>query len=225
MPEPGSGQVQIAIDAAAINPLDMVLASGHWRRSGIPAHARHGRSWHRHGVGDGVTEFGVGDRVFGQFWSQPLQSGTFAEVSVVQAVPAFGALATIPDELPSHLATALPISGMTALGALDHTQISEGGTLLVIGATGGVGTFAVQAAAARGIRVIATAYVELIEQVRALGAAEIAVRDVEPLDQALLSLAPEGVERSSMSSRRLHHEPSGTRRQGWRCTVLDCLRP
>ncbi|WP_190823628.1 NADP-dependent oxidoreductase [Saccharopolyspora pogona] len=169
VPEPGSGQVQIAIDAAAINPLDMVVASGALAAFGdfrFPLTLGMDGAGTVTAVGDGVTEFGVGDRVFGQFWSQPLQSGTFAEVSVVQAVPAFGALATIPDELPSHLAAALPTSGMTALGALDHMQVSEGGTLLVIGATGGVGTFAVQAAAARGIRVIATASVELIAQVR-----------------------------------------------------------
>jgi NADPH:quinone reductase-like Zn-dependent oxidoreductase len=95
---------------------------------------------------------------------------TFAEVCVVQAAPAFGALAAIPDELPSHVAAALPTAGMTALGALDHTQVPEDGTLLVIGATGGVGTFAVQAASARGIRVIATASAQLAEQVRKLGA-------------------------------------------------------
>ncbi|MEK8169072.1 hypothetical protein NKH77_02235 [Streptomyces sp. M19] len=67
-------------------------------------------------------------------------------------MPALGALAAVPDGLPGDVAAALPTSGMTALGAIDHMAVPEGGTLLVIGATGGVGTFAVQAAAARGIR-------------------------------------------------------------------------
>ncbi|WP_143539571.1 zinc-binding dehydrogenase [Saccharopolyspora spinosa] len=92
------------------------------------------------------------------------------------------------------MAAALPTSGMTALGAIDHMQVPEGGALLVIGATGGVGTFAVQVAAARGIRVIATASAQLAEQVRGLGAVEIVVRGAEPLDQALRSLTPEGVD-------------------------------
>ncbi|KAK1184861.1 hypothetical protein B7755_046340 [Streptomyces sp. NBS 14/10] len=52
-------------------------------------------------------------------------------------MPAFGALAAVPDELPSHVAAALPTSGMTALGAIDHARGPEDGPLLVIGATGG----------------------------------------------------------------------------------------
>lgn len=101
----------------------------------------------------------------GQFRSLPLQFGTFAEICVVQAEPELGALATIPAGMPSHVAAALPTAGMTALGAIEHTQVPEGGTLLIIGATGGVGTFAVQAAAARGIRTIATASAQHAEQV------------------------------------------------------------
>ncbi|MFD8377165.1 zinc-binding dehydrogenase [Streptomyces sp. NPDC059679] len=68
----------------------------------------------------------------------------------------------------------------------------EHGTVLVIGATGGVGSFVVQAAAARGIRVIATASAQLAEQVRELGATDIVVRGAEPLLQALRGPAPEG---------------------------------
>ncbi|MDW6065132.1 zinc-binding dehydrogenase [Streptomyces sp. FXJ1.4098] len=90
------------------------------------------------------------------------------------------------------MAAALPTSGMTALGAIDHARVPEHGTLLVIGATGGVGTFVVQAAAARGLRVIATASAQLAEQVRELGASDIVVRGAEPLPQALRGLEPEG---------------------------------
>ncbi len=79
-------------------------------------------------IGEDVTRFRVGDRVVGQFWSRPLRCGTFAEVRVVQAVPALGALATIPTGMPSHVAAALPTAGMTALGAIEHTQAPEGGT-------------------------------------------------------------------------------------------------
>ncbi|MEV6981127.1 NADP-dependent oxidoreductase [Sphaerisporangium sp. NPDC051017] len=197
VPEPGSGQVQVAIEAAATNPLDMGIASGGLAALGeyrFPLTLGMDGAGTVTAIGDGVTKFRVGDRVFGQFWSRPLQFGTFAEVSVVQAVPAFGALAAIPDELPSHVAAALPTSGMTALGAIDHMQVPEGGTLLIIGATGGVGTFAVQAAAARGIRTIATASAQLAEQVRVLGATEIIIRGEQSLEQALQKFAPEGVD-------------------------------
>ncbi|MET7393770.1 NADP-dependent oxidoreductase [Dactylosporangium sp. NPDC005572] len=195
VPEPAGGQVQVAIDAAATNPLDAAIASGSLAALGeyrFPLTLGMDGAGTVTAVGDGVTQFQVGDRVFGQFWSQPLRFGTFAECCVVQAAPAFGALATIPDDLPSHMAAALPTSGMTAVGAIDHLQVPEGGTLLVIGATGGVGTFAVQVAAAAGIRVVATASARHAEQVRELGAAEIVVRGAEPLDRALRGLAPEG---------------------------------
>ncbi|MFE2638234.1 NADP-dependent oxidoreductase [Streptomyces scopuliridis] len=197
VPEPGSGQMQVAIEAASTSPLDMAIASGSLAaigEYGFPLTLGMDGAGTVTAIGDDVTEFRVGERVFGQFWSRPLRFGTFAEVCVVQAAPAFGALAAIPDELASDVAAALPTSGMTALGAIDHMRVPEGGTLFVIGATGGVGTFAVQAAAARGIRVVATASAQLAEQVRGLGADEIVIRGAEPLDQALRELAPEGVD-------------------------------
>ncbi|MGI5329486.1 NADP-dependent oxidoreductase [Actinomadura nitritigenes] len=196
VPEPG-GEVRVAIEAASTNPLDLAIASGALAALGeyrFPLTLGMDGAGTVTAVGGGVTEFGVGDRVFGQFWSRPLRSGTFAEVAVVQAAPAFGALARIPDGLPSDAAAALPTAGMTALGAIDAMRVPEGGTLVILGATGGVGTFAVQAAAARGIRVIATASAEVAGEVRELGATGIIERGTEPIDLALRRLAPDGVD-------------------------------
>ncbi|MFD0654645.1 alcohol dehydrogenase catalytic domain-containing protein [Streptomyces malaysiensis subsp. malaysiensis] len=123
VPEPAWGQVQVAIEAAAINPLDMAIASGSLRTLGeyrFPLTLGMDGAGTVTAIGGGITEYRVGDRVFGQFWSQPLEFGTFAEVCVVQEAPAFGALAAIPDDIPSQVAAALPTSGMTALGAIDH---------------------------------------------------------------------------------------------------------
>ncbi|GAA4484125.1 NADP-dependent oxidoreductase [Actinoallomurus oryzae] len=219
VPEPGSGEVQIAIEAASTNPLDLAIASGVLAALGecrFPLTLGMDGAGTVTAVGDGVTEFRVGDRVFGQFWSRPLRSGSFAEVAVVQAVPAFGALARIPDELPSDVAAALPTAGMTALGAIDVMRVPEGGTLAILGATGGVGTFAVQAAAARGIRVIATASAQVAEEVRELGATAIVVRGAEPLDQALRRLAPEGVDAifDTVGDRSLTSSVAGAVRDG-----------
>ncbi|MET7685585.1 NADP-dependent oxidoreductase [Streptomyces sp. NPDC005423] len=197
VPEPGTGQVQVAIEAAAVNPLDMAIASGALAAFGeyrFPLTLGMDGAGTVTAIGDGVTQFRVGERVFGQFWDQPLQFGTFAEVCVVQAAPVLGALAAVPDMMPADVAAALPTSGMTALGVLDHMQVPEGGTLLVVGATGGVGTFAVQAATARGIGVVATASAELAEELRGLGASEIVPRGIEPLEQALRRIVPEGVD-------------------------------
>jgi NADPH:quinone reductase-like Zn-dependent oxidoreductase len=197
VPEPGPGQVQVAIEAAAVNPLDMAIASGALASLGeyrFPLTLGMDGAGTVTAIGDGVTRFRVGERVFGQFWDRPLRFGTFAEVCVVHAAPALGALAGVPDEMPSRVAAALPTAGMTALGALDRMRIPEGGTLLVIGATGGVGTFAVQAAAARGLRVVATAPAELAERMRGLGAGEIVPRGAEPLEQALRGIVPQEVD-------------------------------
>lgn len=197
VPEPGSGEVQVAIEAASTNPLDRAIASGALAEIGeyrFPLTLGMDGAGTVIATGDHVTEFRVGERVFGQFWSRPLRSGTFAGVAVVQAIPVFGALGRVPGGLPSEVAAALPTAGMTALGAIDAMRVPEGGTLVVLGATGGVGTFAVQAAAARGIRVIATASAQVAEEVRELGATEIVERGAEPLDRALRGLAPDGVD-------------------------------
>ncbi|MER6812625.1 NADP-dependent oxidoreductase [Spirillospora sp. NPDC000708] len=219
VPEPGGGEVQVAVEAASTNPLDLAIASGALASLGeyrFPLTLGMDGAGTVTAIGDGVTEFGVGDRVFGQFWGRPLRSGTFAEVAVVQAVPAFGALARVPDGLPSGAAAALPTAGMTALGAIDAMRVPEGGTLAILGATGGVGTFAVQAAAARGVRVIATASAQVAEAVRDLGATEIVERGAEPLDRALRRLAPDGVDAilDTIGDRSLTSSVAGAVRDG-----------
>ncbi|MDX3659175.1 NADP-dependent oxidoreductase [Streptomyces sp. ID05-26A] len=187
VPEPGRGEIQVAVEAASTNPLDLAIASGALKAIGeyrFPLTLGMDGAGVVTSVGADVTEFRAGQRVFGQFWSRPLRFGTFAEVVVARETPALGALTTIPDAVPTHLAAALPTAGMTALSVLDHLTVPDGGTLLIIGATGGVGTIAVQAAVARGIRVIATASAETADRMRALGATEVVDR-AEPLDAAV----------------------------------------
>lgn len=115
-------------------------------------------------VGDRVDGFRPGDEVFGWF------EGAFAELA---AVPA-GALAPKPANLTFEEAAAVPISGFTALQALrDKGEVSEGDEVLVIGASGGVGTFAVQIAKSLGARVTGVCGAANAELVRELGADEV----------------------------------------------------
>ncbi|WP_329142391.1 hypothetical protein [Streptomyces sp. NBC_00670] len=93
---------------------------------------------------------------------------------------------------------------MTALGAIEHTQVPEGGTLLVIGATGGVGTFAVQAAAARGIRTLATASAQHADQVRASAPPESSTARRGPSTGLCAGSPPRASTRSSTSSATAH---------------------
>jgi NADPH:quinone reductase-like Zn-dependent oxidoreductase len=112
-------------------------------------------------VGAAVTRFEVGDAVFG------IGSGSFAEYAVARE----DKLARAPANLTSSQAAAIPISGMTALRALhDAGRIEQGCRVLIIGASGGVGTYAVQLAKALGAHVTGVCSTAKIDLVRSLGA-------------------------------------------------------
>jgi NADPH:quinone reductase-like Zn-dependent oxidoreductase len=112
-------------------------------------------------VGDGVTRFGIGDEVFG--WA----SGALAEY----AAAAQDSIALVPSTRSTAEAAAVPISAVTALQAVrDHGKVSEGTTVLVVGASGAVGSFAVQIAKALGAEVTGVAGTDSIDFLRSIGA-------------------------------------------------------
>jgi len=115
-------------------------------------------------VGPEVTRFAVGDEVFGY------GPGAFATFAVAKE----DKLAHRPSGLPVTQAAALVDSASTALQAVrDHAQVQPGQRVLVLGASGGVGSFAVQIAAARGAEVTGTASTAKVEFVRGLGAGDV----------------------------------------------------
>lgn len=125
-------------------------------------------------VGRGVTTFAPGDRVCG------IARGSFAEYA-----PALAAkLTTLPPEIDTIQAGTLAISGLTALQAIrDQARLEQGQHVLVLGASGGVGTYAVQLARARGVQVTAVCSSAKSDVVRALGAHQVIAHDKsDPLD-------------------------------------------
>ncbi len=169
-PQPGPNDVVVEIKAAAVNPLDY-----HYMR-GTPYLMRLSTGFgrpgdHRMGVdfagvvveaGDEVTKFAVGDGVFGR------RDGAFAEYVVV---PEDRAIAAKPDNVGFDEAAAIPIAAVTALQALrDDGRLRAGEKVLINGASGGVGTYAVQIAKALGAEVHGVCSTRNIEMVRALGA-------------------------------------------------------
>jgi NADPH:quinone reductase-like Zn-dependent oxidoreductase len=114
-------------------------------------------------IGDGVTRFDVGDEVFG------IARGSFAEYAVARE----DKLSHKPPNLSFEQAAAMPISGLTALGALDAAGVTSGTTVLVVGASGGVGTYAVQLAVALGATVTGVASGSKADLVTALGARHV----------------------------------------------------
>src|SRR5262249_28616188 len=120
-------------------------------------------------VGAGVTSYAPGDEVLGWFTGPVLHDGTWAELTVVAES---GFVTRKPAALGFHEAAALPLAGMTAHGAVAAVSGGAGTTVLVVGAGGGVGSFAVQLAALTGASVIATARPGDESRLLALGAAE-----------------------------------------------------
>ena len=118
----------------------------------------------------GVDHLAEDDEVLGHvLWGSTLQDGTFAEYALLRG----DAVLPKPASLDFRAAGALPLAGAAALAAVDAADPKPGEKLLVAGASGGVGSFAVQLAAARGATVIATGLPEDVERLRDLGAADV----------------------------------------------------
>jgi NADPH:quinone reductase-like Zn-dependent oxidoreductase len=111
-------------------------------------------------VGSKVTRFQAGDEVFG------IGKGTFAEFAAAKEEK----LAAKPSNLTFEQAAALPVSGITALGAIDAGRLEPAQHVLIIGASGGVGTYAVQIGKALGATVTGVASTGKLDLVRSLGA-------------------------------------------------------
>jgi NADPH:quinone reductase-like Zn-dependent oxidoreductase len=119
-------------------------------------------------LGPGVTGFAVGDPVFGVNLTMPLHDGTFAEQVAAHAT----CTAKRPDGLDANAAGALGLAGIAAKLAVDALAPTAGESVLICGATGGVGAIAIQLARQRGAHVIATATPEAAGFVQDLGADE-----------------------------------------------------
>ncbi|MBO1741549.1 zinc-binding dehydrogenase [Leifsonia sp. TF02-11] len=194
LPDPDAGEIEVELFAASRNPLDEAVAAGYLAGLGefrFPLVLGFDGAGVIRRVGSGVDRFAAGDRVFGQFWSTPMQFGTFAEATLAQARPALGVLRRIPDGVGFEAAAAAPTAGMTAAGALDNSGARPGDTILILGATGGVGTFAVQEAKARSIRVLAPASAEAADALRELGVNEVLPRNGALADALASPGAPE----------------------------------
>jgi NADPH:quinone reductase-like Zn-dependent oxidoreductase len=176
-PTPKAGEVLVKIHAASVNSADVRLLRGQpfvirFAGYGVfkPKHTTLGGdiAGRVEAIGSGVTAYKVGDAVYGDLSNVGM--GGFAEyVAVPQAV-----LAPMPGNLSFEEAAALPLAGMTALQAVrDKAQVQAGERVAINGASGGVGTFAVQIAVALGAEVTAIASEGKHALLRELGAAHV----------------------------------------------------
>jgi len=190
-PKVGPGEILVDVRAAGVNPVDWKVLSGGldplmttvfpvipgWDVAGVVA-----------AVGLDTPEFSVGDEVMAYARKDWIQAGSFAERMTVPV----RAAARKPASLSFAQAAALPLAGLTAYQTLHRLDLAAGQTVLVHGANGGVGSFAVQIAAAAGARVIGTASERNHERIRGLGAEPVTYGD--GLEERVRALAPDGVD-------------------------------
>jgi NADPH2:quinone reductase len=190
-PAPGPGQVLVRVQAAALNPLDVALITGAMREM-MPVEHPFVVGMDAAGVvaavGQGVSRFAVGDEVVAYTHFHP---GTIAEYTLVAEGPH---IARRPPDLDAVRGAALPAVSMTAECVLAAAGLEPGQTVLVVGATGGVGSFTVQLAAQAGVRVLATASPADSHYIRGLGAHEVIDFTSTATPQEALRLAPGGVD-------------------------------
>jgi NADPH:quinone reductase-like Zn-dependent oxidoreductase len=192
IPEIGADEVLIRVRAAGVNPFDWKVADGFLKDEKehlFPLILGFDAAGVVERVGADVTWPSEGDEVYGYLSKLVMGEGTYAEhVGAPAAI-----VAKKPEAVGFAAAAALPMPGLTAMDLVDAVDLGEGETVLIVGATGGVGSYAVQLAARRGARVIATARQANEAFVRELGATEAIDHTREALVEAVRTAHPDGI--------------------------------
>src|SRR3954471_2377712 len=177
-PQAGSGQVRVRVTAAGLNPMDwfMTADADTAVRFGLSLPAGFGTDYAGvvDQVGDGVTDFAPGDRVFGGALSRAVAD--FVVINPAGSIAANEAHHT-PDGVDDRIAATLTVAGRTASAALAVVEAGPADTVLIGGAAGGGGVFAVQLARIAGARVIGTGSATSSDFLRDLGAEPVAYGD------------------------------------------------
>ena len=192
-PQAGPGRLRVRVTAAGLNPMDWFMTSDAdtAARFGLTLPCGYGTDYAGvvDQVGDGVSDYAVGDRVFGGAMSRALADHILVEPGAT--ITAGGEVHHTPDGVDDATAATLTIAGRTAAAALAVVKPGPGDVVLVGAAGGGVGLFAVQLARLAGARVIGTGSASSADALRALGAEPVTYGD--GLVERVRELAPGGV--------------------------------
>jgi NADPH2:quinone reductase len=195
-PTPAENEVLVRVHASSVNPVDNSIAAGMLAQMGVEYEypVTLGRDYagvvERAGSAD--SGYRPGDRVFGFLLhaNPSAHEGTWTDlITVAEEL----SIAAVPEGVDLAVAGAAPLAGITAITAVDALGLSEGDVLLVVGATGGVGSLAVQLAARAGARILAPALPEDETFLRELGVSDILPRDGDVV-AAVRELVPGGVD-------------------------------
>jgi NADPH:quinone reductase-like Zn-dependent oxidoreductase len=191
-PEPAEGEVRVRIAAASLNPFDNAVLGGYLKdrmEHRFPLVPAGDFSGTVDALGAGVHGFSVGDPVFGVTGKMYFGEGTLAEKTTATS----GTIARRPQSMTDVEAAALPLAGVSALMCVDAVGPKPRDVVVVVGAGGGIGSYAVQLAKGRGAHVIGVTTKENAEYVKGLGADEVIDRTAGDVLEALKSKHKDGV--------------------------------
>jgi NADPH:quinone reductase-like Zn-dependent oxidoreductase len=228
VPEPAAGEVLVRVGCASLNPVDWKIAAGKFRflvKGGLPRTMGSDYSGEIAAIGPGVSGWSIGERVMGFVDPFARAAGTFAEYVPVPVE----FLMRRPTEVDDQLGAALPCVGLTAVALCNLARVAHGSSVLVNGASGGVGHLAVQVAKARGALVAATASASRREFVTALGADEFIDYRARPVTDwpmafdAVLDCVPNLPRRGHRRLLKRGGHYASTLPNGWTYTVDPLL--
>lgn len=193
-PEPGEGEVLVHIRAAGVNPVDWKIREG-WLKDLFPHEFPLIPGWDMAGVveavGHSARRFTPGDEVYAYARRPVMKRGTYAEYI---ALPE-SYVTRKPKNLDMAEAASIPLTTLTAYQALfEAGRLGAGQSVLVMGASGGVGSSAVQLAAEKGCRVIGLASARNHDYLKSLGAASAIDYEGGDFTEPLRELTPDGVD-------------------------------
>jgi NADPH:quinone reductase len=190
LPIPASnGEFLIRVTYAGINPVDSLLVDRLTAASAYPFVMGVDFAGIIERIPPGQNDLRTGDRVFGMARTH----GSYADYTAIARGVRTEPLARIPDGLSDAQAAALPTPGITALRSIELLEVAAGQRLVVMGAAGSVGGYAVQIARARGVHVIATVRGDT-DEARRLGAEEVYDTDTVDILDVIRASHPEGVD-------------------------------
>jgi len=194
VPSAGAGELLVRVNASSVNPADAAIASGMLKGMAeyeFPVTLGRDFAGVVEEAGSGVTRYEVGDEVFGfVLHANPaVHEGSWADCLVI----AQDSVAHVPQGLGFDAVGVAPVAGLTAIAAFDAFEPAAGANVLVIGASGGVGSFFVQLASRAGAHVVAPALPEDGDYLRGLGVGETLDRNSDLVAQ-IRERFPDGVD-------------------------------
>ena len=190
-PEPAENEVRVRVAAASINPFDNAVLKGYLKdrmEHRFPLIPCSDLSGTVDAIGAGVEGFAVGDSVFG-VTGRMVGEGTLAELTTASTAT----IAKRPPSLSEIDAAALPLAGVSALQSVEAAALKPNDVVVIVGASGGIGSYAVQLAAASGAHVIGVTSTGKTGYVKSLGADEVIDRTSGDLLETLQAKHPDGV--------------------------------